>query len=117
MLQTRPNDFTVSHREYDAKKEKFVIHELSDPTLMEKVIVLKMHREQLNEDAIQLLDEFRNSEANRARLDFYKEAEEQIAEWVFGSGIQYEDGKVTMRQFGSKVLPSTEQIPVHPVYD
>lgn len=79
---------------------------------------MKIHRKQLEPEAIRLLEEFRDSQTNRDRLELYKAAGEEYAGWIFGPSCRYVDGKQTEWESGPfKGLVQTEQVEVYPEYN
>ncbi len=121
LLDSHPHDFMVSHEEHDEEKKKYVFHYLLDPILSSKVLVLKIHRNQLSATATDQLDKLRDKKRNLERIALYKEADENLPEWIYGPQMKWVRGKKLTRTFHlplgkTKTLPGREVKQVAPAH-
>lgn len=116
IINTEPSSFSISHNEYDKDQNKFVIHQLSDPLVLERVVVLKIHRLQLDPESIELLEKIRDDYDNNLRVEFYRMSEESYAEWVWGQKHRYEKKKSGTITLGGRIHGTNTIIKKHPFY-
>src|SRR5690606_19943970 len=99
LMSECPNDFSIV---LDEEMERFVIHELSDFVFEFKTLVLKIHRDQLNEEGLRLLMTEVVDENNKDRVSLYQDAEETIPETLYGRSHDHTDGEKTLVTLNDK---------------